>query len=434
MYADALKLSLQFYEAQRSGRLPTTNRVSWRKDSFVDDVVPGGYFDAGDHLKLAYPMATSLAFLGVAAIEFKDGFKAAKQLGEIRDTLRWGADYLMACHVGPSTFIGQIGDPGPDHGYWGPPEMYTGPRPHFTWDLAKQPASDLAGAVASALAATSIAFRAIEPTYAAKALEHAKDLYAIGSRHLGKYSDSYKKVTFVYQSSSFKDDLALAATLLWRATNDDQYVKDAAAYRTAPDFNPNSFLSWDSVGVLSAILLDGWGKGTSETAAHIDKFLADWQLGINGFRYTKKGLCIAPLGGWGNLRYSTTAAFGQLLCAKFSDKRRAKAVAFAKKQLDYALGLAGSNRSFVVGFGTNPPVRPHHRAASCPSGKSGWEYFERAQPNEHVIAGALVGGPKGPEDDYADDRKDFQQNEVAIDFNAGFTGALAGLMQITTLT
>ena len=31
---------------------------------------------------------------------------------------------------------------------------------------------------------------------------------------------------------------------------------------------------------------------------------------------------------------------------------------FAKKQLGYILGDTG--RSFVVGFGKNPPQRPHH--------------------------------------------------------------------------
>ena len=38
---------------------------------------------------------------------------------------------------------------------------------------------------------------------------------------------------------------------------------------------------------------------------------------------------------------------------------------YAKKQIDYALGDGG--RSYVVGFGTNPPVRPHHRSrqVSC---------------------------------------------------------------------
>ena len=34
--------------------------------------------------------------------------------------------------------------------------------------------------------------------------------------------------------------------------------------------------------------------------------------------------------------------------------------AWAAQQVDYALGSTG--RSFVVGFGTNPPLRPHHRS------------------------------------------------------------------------
>lgn len=45
--------NLYFYEAQRSGRLPSTNRVSWRNDSSVNDGsdvgldLSGGYYDAG---------------------------------------------------------------------------------------------------------------------------------------------------------------------------------------------------------------------------------------------------------------------------------------------------------------------------------------------------------------------------------------------------
>ena len=48
-----LGLSILFYEAQRSGALPATNRVAWRGDSAVGDVSPagtdvsGGWYDAG---------------------------------------------------------------------------------------------------------------------------------------------------------------------------------------------------------------------------------------------------------------------------------------------------------------------------------------------------------------------------------------------------
>ncbi len=50
-YNLALKKSILFYEAQRSGKLPTSNRIDWRGDTFLDDGsdvgidLSGGYFD-----------------------------------------------------------------------------------------------------------------------------------------------------------------------------------------------------------------------------------------------------------------------------------------------------------------------------------------------------------------------------------------------------
>ena len=46
-------------------------------------------------------------------------------------------------------------------------------------------------------------------------------------------------------------------------------------------------------------------------------------------------------------------------------------------------------------------------------------------PNAQVLYGALVGGP-GENDDYTDSRTDYQHNEVACDYNAGFQSAVAG--------
>ena len=50
-YNLALKKSILFYEAQRSGKLPTNNRIDWRGDTFLNDGsdvgvdLSGGYFD-----------------------------------------------------------------------------------------------------------------------------------------------------------------------------------------------------------------------------------------------------------------------------------------------------------------------------------------------------------------------------------------------------
>jgi len=62
-YGHVMKLSLLFYEAQRSGKLPKDNRIDWRGDSGMEDGkdvgvdLTGGWYDAGDHVKFNFPMA-----------------------------------------------------------------------------------------------------------------------------------------------------------------------------------------------------------------------------------------------------------------------------------------------------------------------------------------------------------------------------------------
>jgi endoglucanase len=52
-YGEVLGKSWKFYEAQRSGKLPSNNRISWRGDSALGDKTPtgqdltGGLYDAG---------------------------------------------------------------------------------------------------------------------------------------------------------------------------------------------------------------------------------------------------------------------------------------------------------------------------------------------------------------------------------------------------
>jgi len=58
-YDEVLRLSLMFYEAQRSGHLPVNNRIPWRADSATTDKgqngedLSGGYYD-GKLLQLQY--------------------------------------------------------------------------------------------------------------------------------------------------------------------------------------------------------------------------------------------------------------------------------------------------------------------------------------------------------------------------------------------
>jgi hypothetical protein len=54
-YSSLINISMLFYEAQRSGKLPADQRVTWRKDSALNDKgnngedLTGGYYD-GEYL------------------------------------------------------------------------------------------------------------------------------------------------------------------------------------------------------------------------------------------------------------------------------------------------------------------------------------------------------------------------------------------------
>ena len=132
---------------------------------------------------------------------------------------------------------------------------------------------------------------------------------------------------------------------------------------------------------------------------------------------------------WGSLRHASNVAFACLEAALIADSSIDvdKYREFALSQIHYALGDTG--RSFVVGFGVNPPTRPHHRSSSCPVDQNkscSWDDYNQSGPNPSTLWGALVGGP-GSDDSYEDKRNDYIKNEVTTDYNAGFQSALAGL-------
>ncbi len=53
-------------------------------------------------------------------------------------------------------------------------------------------------------------------------------------------------------------------------------------------------------------------------------------------------------------------AFLSLVAADYMPTKALDYHDFAKSQINYMLGDAG--RSYVVGFGNNPPTEPHHRS------------------------------------------------------------------------
>ena len=62
--------------------------------------------------------------------------------------------------------------------------------------------------------------------------------------------------------------------------------------------------------------------------------------------------------------------------------------------MDYILGSKNNGFSFMVGFGSKYPLRPHHRAASCPKNQTqlcNYSFAETQERNQIIIWGAVVG-------------------------------------------
>jgi hypothetical protein len=440
-YAEALQKAIYFYEEQRSGHMPSTNRVSWRGDSGLTDGsdhgvdLTGGWYDAGDNVKFGLPMASSATMLAWGVVDNRQAYVNSGQLNYILDNIKWADDYFIKAHVSANELYGQVGNGGVDHAWWGAAEVMPvgtslyASRPSYEI-TASCPGSDLAGETAAALASSSIIFTATDPTYAATLLSHAKQLYAFADNYRGTYDSCITDASSYYKSySGYNDELVWGALWLYRATNDATYLTKAQTYYANLSNQSQTTMksykwtqSWDDKSYGCYVLMAKL-TGQTQYMQDAERWLDWWTVGYGGdkVKYTPGGL--AWLDTWGVLRYASNTSFEALVYSNVTTDpvKKARYHDFAVSQINYILGSNPQNRSYEVGFGTNPPRDVHHRSAH-----GTWTNNLQGLPvdDRHDLIGALVGGPDAS-DGYTDTRSNYQQNEPATDYNAAFVGALA---------
>ncbi|HEX6737948.1 MAG TPA: glycoside hydrolase family 9 protein, partial [Vicinamibacteria bacterium] len=161
-YAEALQKAIFFFEAQISGPKPSWSRVTWRGNSALQDGqdvgrdLTGGWFDAGDHVKFGFAMASSATMLAWGGVEYRAAFESKGQLPHLLNNLRVANDYFIKAHSAPNELWGQVGNGGSDHSFWGSAEVMhlrtSRPSARIT---AACGGSDLAAETAAAMAASS---------------------------------------------------------------------------------------------------------------------------------------------------------------------------------------------------------------------------------------------------------------------------------------
>ena len=311
----------------------------------------------------------------------------------------------------------QIGDADIDHAYWGSPESIGDWMERPTWTVhCGNPGSDIAADFASGMASASLLLKNDDPEFSASLLDHAKQLLEFAQNCRGLYSDVVANGN-TYTSSDDKDELTFAAAWLYRASGEQQYLDKARQWYD------EFYIQWEG----SKLNWDDKRLGVQALMAELteeDRYRGDLETTLNNIldnsQYSPRGQLF--LDKWGSLRHSSNVAAMATIATKLGINP-GKFKPAAEQQIGYILGDTG--RSFVVGYGTNPPTHVHHRGASCTGG-----YCcdpSCGDPNPNIITGALAGGPAAPDDHYHDDRADYVMNEVALDYNAGFQMAIAGL-------
>ncbi len=361
-------------------------------------------------------------------------------------------------------------------------------RPAY-FATTETPASDMCAGVSASLAVNYLNFRDTEPEYAEESLNAAIKLYDFAVKTHSEVEGTTEVTSLgydggFYTSSYDYDELAWAAVWLYECTGNYDYINDIIEVdeTVTGDMGAHPYTGylkriisdtgncwqniwvhcWDTVwgGVFAKLApitncsrdwyifrwnLEYWSGMTEADAAaatglppavtaHKDFGLDDqvWKTSItaeeivdlpteDGAWLAKTPAGFAMLNEYGSARYDTAAQLCALVYAKetgdftFAD--------WSKGQMEYIMGNNPMGRSYIVGYDLeNGASHPHHRASHGSKTLTALDPVDQV----HVLWGALVGGPDSNDYHY-DCTNDYIYNEVAVDYNAGFVGACAGL-------
>lgn len=424
-----LDLVVKFYGAQRSG-----DAGNWLLagqpchmndgESIMRDLT-GGWYDAGDHVKVTL----SIAYASYVMLKAFDAFPAAfpdrdgeryggapNGIPDVLDEARHATDYLVKAHISETELVGMVGNAQQDHRQWVscleqealPAQQGGRPRP-----VSLEANADVSGITAASLALMSRLYRSFDPALADSYQTHAAHIYQIGVNN----PEGSNPGLYGQNGNAWLDEMLAGSAELYRVTNDAAYLTAALDYNArienhgwAPNYSQSADFSRHSLYVGGA-------------ADAVGEF---WRLDVENYRsklssaeYTAG---VVYFDEWGVLRYAAGAAFSAALYAQVTADESARELAIS--QLNYISGNNEYERSFVVGYGENPPQFPHHR---------------NADNLGVLLSGALVGGPtqrsyfQGQGENaieittpgYEDDLDDYVGNEVALDYNAGLVGLAA---------
>ncbi|MDR7333776.1 glycoside hydrolase family 9 protein [Roseateles asaccharophilus] len=399
---------------------------------------PKGWYDAGDYNKYIVNSGITVYTLLAAYEQFPALFKAQnlnipesaendKDLPDVLDEVLWNLEWMLAMQdpadggvyhkLTNKSFDGTV-----------MPHEARGDR----YVVAKGTAATLDFAAVMAHASRVFKpFEAQRPGLSARMRQAAIAAWGWARANPNlPYKNPPDVRTGEYGDAKLDDEFAWAAAELYLTTGDASY-REALKLETLPVRIPGwgdvMGLAWTSLAQNRAQL----GKADAELVAKRvrsfgDELAASWQA--SAYRLTMESATDYV---WGSNAHALNQALMLIQAYRLSNERAQ--LDAAQSVLDYVLGRNPLGQSYVTGFGSKPPLHPHHR----PSEADGV-----AAP----VPGFLAGGPNPGRQDqkncptypsalpalaYIDHYCSYASNEVAINWNAPLVYVSAALQALT---
>jgi len=232
-----------------------------------------------------------------------------------------------------------------------------------------------------------------------------------------------------YGGRELKDEFIWAAIELYITTGDEDYFRAVTLFPEAAITLQN----WGDVRTMAYFTLlrheSRWTPAMQEAGAGFKSRFAAFANEL--IRNTEKQAYLAPMENdvknyvWGST--AVCANQGMALIYAYRLTKDVKYLDYALANLDYLLGRNPTGYSFVTGYGSKTPLRPHHRPSE-------------SDDVEEPVPGLLAGGPnphqqdkcpgypnKLPDESYTDDVCSYASNEIAINWNAPFVYLAFGM-------
>jgi endoglucanase len=388
---------------------------------------PKGWYDAGDYNKYAVNSGISTYTLLAAYEHFPEYFRnlslnipeTENGIPDILDEIRWNLDWLLTAQdphdggvyhkVTTKNFSGIV-----------MPHEATAER----YAVMKSTSGTLN--FAAVMATAYRIYDNYDPIFAAKAIAAAKRAWEWAVQNPEQYYIQPADIqTGAYGDRNLSDEFDWAAAELYITTLEDKYWNS----RNFHEINVG-VPSWSYVRPLAWVSL-AYHRDRLSAAADIglieqriieqgDELLEEYQRSayrVTMGRYERDFV-------WGS--NGVIGNHSLMLLQAYRVTGDETYLNAAQANLDYILGKNATGYSFVTGFGSKPPMHPHHRQSA-------------ADDVDEPVPGFVVGGPQPGQQDgceypsdlpaatFLDHWCSYSTNEVAINWNAPLvylTGAI----------